>query len=654
MLSYGDSSARKGVYIVGTVNGLDLNLGDPINFDTSDPYTSSTFWMTNNKLATVCSTIGYGIAAQFESTLPLGIATTAGNAGELVKVTLSGIVDGLSGLSVGSKYYADDNGNITTTETERYLGYALSSTELYLQTENPGAKTIQDGLITAPKLAGSDNEALTNGSEGQILSANGDGTFSWSEAFTVTDGSITSAKIADGSITGDDIANKTIDNTQIADGGIIPSNLAAPNGGSLTNGYYGKSLLSHGDGTFSWEYSSPLVHTDSQRATYFASLRHEPYYELSGPEYLATDASGNLILSDDHKVQTFSTSGQFLSEFGEGRGSGDYQFYNNYGVTWGNDGKMYVADSSNHRVMVYTSAGIFDFQIGTGSFGSGNGEFNTPREVAINSAGKIYVVDTNNHRVQIFSSTGVYESKFGSGSISTNDGEFYSPSSIKIDSDGKIYIADSQNSRIQVFSSTNVFEYSIGSNGSGDGQFNVVNQIAFDSTGKLFATDYNNNRIQVFTKSGTFLYAFGSKTLYPYATLGYMSKPQGITIDRDDNVYVADYIRTVQKFSNDGTPVLRIAQTSFQKGGLNDPIDVDVDDDGNIYVIENGGNRVSVFTSSREFAYSIGTGDMTSDIGGFNYPMDIDVSNGKIYVADSNNTRIQVFNSASGAYEYSI
>jgi len=79
-----------------------------------------------------------------------------------------------------------------------------------------------------------------------------------------------------------------------------------------------------------------------------------------------------------------------------------------------------------------------------------------------------------------------------------------------------------------------------------------------------------------------------------------------------------------------------------------------VDDDRNIYVIENGGNRLSVFTSSREFAYNIGTGDSSSLTGCFDYPMDIDVSNGKIYVADSNNTRIQVFNSASGAYEYSI
>jgi len=91
----------------------------------------------------------------------------------------------------------------------------------------------------------------------------------------------------------------------------------------------------------------------------------------------------------------------------------------------------------------------------------------------------------------------------------------------------------------------------------------VVNQIAFDSTGKLFATDYNNNRIQVFTKSGTFLYAFGSKTLYSYETLGYMSKPQGGSIDHDDNVYVADYVRTVQKLSNDGTPIYRIEKKSY-------------------------------------------------------------------------------------------
>ncbi|MBF0449989.1 MAG: 6-bladed beta-propeller [Candidatus Magnetomorum sp.] len=652
VLSYADSDARKGVYIVGTVDGLNLNLGDPVNFDTSDPYTSSTFWMTNNSLATVCSTIGYGIAASFEPTWPLGIATTGGAAGELVKVTISGVVDGLSGLSTGSQYYADSNGNITTTPTDRYLGYALSSTELYLQTNTPGAIQSVPGLIQASDMANAESTSLSNGEIGQLLSSNGDGTFSWAEAFTVTDGSITSAKIADGTITGSDIAAKTIDNTQIADGGIVASSLAAPGGGSLTNGYSGKSLLSNGDGTFSWNYSSPLVHSDSPKNSYIASIRHEPYYELGSPNFLATDSDGNIVVSNSgKKIQTFSPEGKFISEFGDGYGTGDYLFKTIMGVAWDSNGKMYVVDQSNYRVMVYTSAGTFDFQIG--SYGTGNGEFFTPSDVAINSAGKIYVVDTNNHRIQIFSSTGVYESQIGSGVSSTNDGEFNSPSSIEIDSDGKIYIADMKNNRIQVFSSSNVFEYSFGTNGSGDGQFNYIYQIAFDSTGKIFATDYNNNRVQVFTKSGTFLYAFGSKTLYPYGTLGYMSRPKGITIDNDDNVYVTE-TGVVQKFSNDGTSIYRIAQISYQPGAVNDPIDVDVDEDGNIYVIENGGNRLSVFTSSREFAYSIGTGDNSSDISGFNYPMDIDVSNGKIYVADSNNTRIQVFNSASGAYEYSI
>jgi hypothetical protein len=113
----------------------------------------------------------------------IGIAASSGSRsnGGTVDVVYSGIVSGLRDLIEGKPYYADDSGNLTTTVTDRYLGYALSDTELYLQTDTPGAKTIEDGLITAPKLAGSDNEALTNGSAGQIMSSNGDGTFSWTD-----------------------------------------------------------------------------------------------------------------------------------------------------------------------------------------------------------------------------------------------------------------------------------------------------------------------------------------------------------------------------------------------------------------------------------------------------------------------------------------
>ncbi|KPA18613.1 secreted protein containing Fibronectin, type III domain protein [Candidatus Magnetomorum sp. HK-1] len=121
----------------------------------------------------------------------------------------------------------------------------------------------EDGNITATMLAGSGNIAMTNGTSGQKLVSNADGTFSWADAFTITDGYITSAKIADGSITASDIASKAINYTQIAEGGIKAINLS----GVSDNGTDGQCLSSNGDGTFSWSSASETLSVISTDTT---------------------------------------------------------------------------------------------------------------------------------------------------------------------------------------------------------------------------------------------------------------------------------------------------------------------------------------------------------------------------------------------------
>ena len=54
------------------------------------------------------------------------------------------------------------------------------------------------------------------------------------------------------------------------------------------------------------------------------------------------------------------------------------------------DGRVYVADGSNHRVQVFTPKGEFLFQFG--SFGSGEGQFGSPSEIVIHDDA-VYVVE---------------------------------------------------------------------------------------------------------------------------------------------------------------------------------------------------------------------------------------------------------------------
>jgi hypothetical protein len=61
---------------------------------------------------------------------------------------------------------------------------------------------------------------------------------------------------------------------------------------------------------------------------------------------------------------------------------------------------VYVADTYNHRVQTFTTAGVFQNKWGT--FGSGAGQFVRPISVAVDGLGNVYVADNGNARIQKF------------------------------------------------------------------------------------------------------------------------------------------------------------------------------------------------------------------------------------------------------------
>jgi len=76
-----------------------------------------------------------------------------------------------------------------------------------------------------------------------------------------------------------------------------------------------------------------------------------------------------------------------------------------------------------------------------------------------------------------------------------------------------------------------------GSKGIGDGEFNGPAGLSIDKNDNIYVTDKNNNRIQVFSANGTFLTKFGSEG----DGSGQFILPEGVGVDVNTGlVYVAD------------------------------------------------------------------------------------------------------------------
>jgi DNA-binding beta-propeller fold protein YncE len=135
--------------------------------------------------------------------------------------------------------------------------------------------------------------------------------------------------------------------------------------------------------------------------------------------------------------------------------------------------------------------------------GDRDGELNRPSGLAFGADDNLYLVDSRNNRVQVFTKEGKFLFKWGgSGS---GDGELNIPWGIDIDKNGDVYVVDWRNDRIQKFAPDGRFLMKFGASGQGDGEFNRPTGVAVDKDGTIYVTDFKNDRLQVFDADGDFI-----------------------------------------------------------------------------------------------------------------------------------------------------
>lgn len=145
------------------------------------------------------------------------------------------------------------------------------------------------------------------------------------------------------------------------------------------------------------------------------------------------------------------------------------------------------------------------------------------------------------------------------------------------------------NSRIVRYNAKGDFLMEFGELGDGPGQFDLVHGVAIDRNRRIYVGDRSNNRIQVFTEEGEFVDEWPD-----------VSDPVGVFIDEHDAVWVISArLNRLLKFNTEGELQYYLGTFGGTRGGfaggLARPHQIDVDQDGNLYIASWDGGWMDKF-----------------------------------------------------------
>ncbi|MBD3175153.1 MAG: hypothetical protein GF320_08225 [Armatimonadia bacterium] len=288
----------------------------------------------------------------------------------------------------------------------------------------------------------------------------------------------------------------------------------------------------------------------------------------------------------------------------------DSQFAGFGGMTFDGAGRLHITDPLLDTVRVFDPQGGFVDTYGTSGFGLG--ELLTPEDIALGPASKIYVLEETGQRVHRFTEAGVAE---------TNWGGITFPTSIAAD-DAVVVVAEEGGPALIAFDGAGVDQWT--NTGT------RYSHLAASDDGRVYGvTDYDRVKV-VRTSDGEDLDEWG----VPVGTPGHLADVEGVVVDSQGRVFVADRSRqTLSLFEPGGGPPTEVTVADSLGTG---PTGICMGSGGNLYVT----TRRGVMTFTPDLALV----DQWEDPDGAAYLTDVVMGpDGDLYVSDRTNAVIKVF-----------
>ena len=267
-------------------------------------------------------------------------------------------------------------------------------------------------------------------------------------------------------------------------------------------------------------------------------------------------------------------------------------------------GTIYVADAFNSSIrkiqdgVVSTFAGNGKANV-INDIGS-KARFKMPSRLTLDSTGNLYTLDAADPRIRKITplcDVSVYAGSniFGFKDGCANTAQFGQSFGIVTDLSGNIFVADSQNDSIRKISSSG--EVTTVAGGNID-PFRCVTGVAINQQGDLFVSDIC--RIKKITRAGiisTLAGGYFKGYSNGKGSTARFSQIEGLVIDKQENIYVTDENR-IRKITPSGVVTTVAGSVSGYKDGdaasakFDGPQGLALDKDGNIYVADFNNKRI--------------------------------------------------------------